>query len=29
LMALEVTNLRVLSAGAEESGTLGPEVSVL
>jgi alkylation response protein AidB-like acyl-CoA dehydrogenase len=29
LMALEVTNLRVLSATADESRTLGPEVSVL
>ena len=29
LMALEITNLRVLSATADESRTLGPEVSVL
>src|ERR1700723_3433452 len=29
LMALEITNLRVLSATASESRTLGPEVSVL
>jgi alkylation response protein AidB-like acyl-CoA dehydrogenase len=29
LMALEVTNLRVLSAAANEQNTLGPEVSVL
>jgi len=29
LMALEITNLRVLSAVANESRTLGPEVSVL
>jgi alkylation response protein AidB-like acyl-CoA dehydrogenase len=29
LMALEITNLRVLSAAAVESNTLGPEVSVL
>jgi alkylation response protein AidB-like acyl-CoA dehydrogenase len=29
LMALEVTNLRVLSAAAREQNTLGPEVSVL
>jgi alkylation response protein AidB-like acyl-CoA dehydrogenase len=29
LMALEITNLRVLSASADESRTLGPEVSVL
>ena len=28
-MALEITNLRVLSAGADESRALGPEVSVL
>jgi alkylation response protein AidB-like acyl-CoA dehydrogenase len=29
LMALEITNLRVLSASAKEQGALGPEVSVL
>jgi alkylation response protein AidB-like acyl-CoA dehydrogenase len=29
LMALEITNLRVLSANLSESGALGPEVSVL
>jgi hypothetical protein len=29
LMALEITNLRVLSATADETRTLGPEVSVL
>jgi hypothetical protein len=29
LMALEITNLRVLSASADESRALGPEVSVL
>jgi alkylation response protein AidB-like acyl-CoA dehydrogenase len=29
LMALEVTNLRVLSASADEARSLGPEVSVL
>src|SRR5271155_2919888 len=29
LMALEITNLRVLSASAKDKGALGPEVSVL